>query len=57
MKAIVCDQCGKVVLLEDGEPLFGAKGMCRLTGDIFGRGVLDLCEECANKLIAATRKE
>ncbi len=53
MKAIVCDCCGKVMLLEGG---------FRLPATVYtlskrGReSDLDLCEECAENLTKAIRK-
>lgn len=56
MRAIVCDCCGKTVLLSDEHPYAEPIGMNRLTGDILGRSCLDLCDKCAEKLIAAVRE-
>lgn len=53
MRAIVCDCCGKVMLLEDNH--YSPEGIHHLTGCILGRSDLDLCTECAEKLIKATR--
>lgn len=56
MKAIVCDKCGKVVLLEDGKPfMFAPIGIYRLDNEKDGT-VLELCTECGDELIAAVRK-
>ena len=56
MKAIVCDKCGKVVLLEDEKPY-----MCNPIGvyTLYKGGsdeVIELCEECGNDLISEVRK-
>ena len=56
MRAIVCDCCGKTVLLDDDRHYAEPTGMHHLTGDILGRSHLDLCDECAEKLIAAVRE-
>lgn len=58
MKAIVCDVCGKVVLLADEHPLGKAEGIhCLfLTNDLSRENKLDLCEDCAGKLISCARK-
>lgn len=53
MRAIVCDCCGKVVLLEDGP--FCPEGINHLSGKICGQDGLDLSNECAEKLIKATK--
>ena len=55
MRAIVCDCCGKVVLLAEDEGYREPENMHRLSGRIIGRSELDLCTECAEKLIQATR--
>lgn len=60
MKAIVCDKCGKVVLLaEETYPLGKAEGIhCLiLTNDMTRESKLDLCQECAEELLALVRKE
>lgn len=54
MKAIVCDKCGSVILLEDGPPAYPA-GIYRLTGGDTALN-LDLCENCAAELVDACRK-
>ena len=53
MRAIVCDCCGKVVLLEDNQ--FFPDCIHHLSGNVLGRSELDLCTECAEKLVKATR--
>lgn len=56
MKAIVCDKCGKVNLLEDERPyLMSPAGVYRLLGDKDWLS-LDLCEECAYELMEAVRR-
>ena len=54
MRAIVCDCCGKVVLLADDEYRL-PDSIHHMTGHLLGRSELDLCTECAGKLIQATR--
>lgn len=56
MNAIVCDCCGKVVLLEDEKPCLKPKGISRLQSDILPDGVLDMCDECVEKLLKKVRK-
>ena len=55
MKAIVCDKCGKVVLLPDA-PTAAPTGINRLVMPKKDFD-LDLCDECTDELIAAVRKE
>lgn len=56
MKAIVCDKCGKVMLLEDERPyLVSPAGVYRLIGERDCHS-LDLCEDCACELIEAVRR-
>jgi hypothetical protein len=58
MKAIVCDSCGKVVLLEDYCPGRMPTGFHRMIHDSFVDKVdLDICDECYNRLIEAVRQE
>lgn len=59
MKAIVCDKCGKVVLIEDKHPYGAVEGIHTLTlnSDITRESKLDLCQECAEELLALVRKE
>ena len=51
MKAIVCDKCGKVTLLEDHKPYVSPSGVYRLVGDsgIYEQE-FDLCEDCVGDL-------
>ena len=57
MLAIVCDCCGKVRLL-DGEEIFHRPtGFKILSDDGNFPSKIDLCEECAEQLMAAVRKE
>ena len=57
MKAIVCDKCGKVVLIPDKEPAFGTKtGLYRLVSMNDGNVIVDLCEECKKELMDAVRR-
>ena len=56
MKAIVCDCCGKTELIPDDNHCFPYENTYRLFGpdrDL----TLDLCKECAEKLVQATRGE
>lgn len=55
MKAIVCDKCGKVVLLEDNGPYMYPSGVYRLVNDERKEKTLDLCEDCAGELVEAVR--
>lgn len=56
MKAIVCDKCGKVSLIpEDSITYCPENGVYYLVSDD-GKRKLDLCEECAEELMAAVRK-
>lgn len=54
MKAMMCDRCGKVVLLDDETNLFdiGINSLyIRKTNEH-----IDLCDECVDELRAAVRK-
>lgn len=54
MKAMMCDRCGKVVLLDDEPNLFdiGINALyIRKTNEN-----IDLCDECVDELRAAVRK-
>lgn len=55
MKAIVCDKCGKVTLLEDEMPYMYPSGVYRLFSDK-DNSVLDICEDCKNELLEAVRR-
>ena len=57
MRAIVCDKCGKVVLLDDkdGFEFHTHTKIYRLIGDHREARDLDLCDDCANELIEAVR--
>lgn len=56
MKAIVCDKCGHVTLLEDYPFSTKAKGVYTLYGE-GDKGIdLDLCEKCAAELVDAVRE-
>ena len=56
MKAVVCDKCGKVILLPDGKDTYDPEnGVFHLYGD--GFTAIDLCRECTDELVAAVRKE
>ena len=58
MKAIVCDHCGKTVLIPDEVDRFSPDiGFHRLYSDTLRKSVLDLCNECAEDLIKAVRQE
>ena len=54
MKAIVCDKCGRVILLSDDE--FFPDGINRLEM-LSKRQSIDLCDECTEELMAAVLKE
>lgn len=57
MKAIVCDKCGKVTLLEDDKPYtYAPIGIYVLLNELAGTR-LELCEDCGNELIEAVRRE
>jgi hypothetical protein len=57
MKAIVCDKCGKVVLIPDNGPAFCTEtGIYRLVSMNDGNGIVDLCEECKKELMDAVRR-
>lgn len=57
MKAIICDMCGAIVLLEDdaGQRTAGRENMYILkrhhTGDI-----LELCEDCGKAILEKARE-
>jgi ferredoxin-like protein FixX len=55
MKAIVCDKCGKVNLLEDDMLFaFAPVGMYRLI-DEKGNVPFELCKECGDEMLAYVR--
>ena len=56
MKAIVCDRCGKVTLLEDEFPYRYPSGVYRLVHDTGKAKEIDLCEDCADGLIEVLRR-
>jgi hypothetical protein len=57
MRAIVCDCCGKTELLcEETNPFSEPMHTYHLISPK-GKTKLDLCEECAENLVKATRKE
>ena len=54
MKAIICDKCGKVILLSD-DPMCCADGINKLY--VTSKKLdIDLCDECMDELVAAVRK-
>lgn len=57
MKAIVCDLCGKTELLSDDPYRHAPTGFCALVCDRRDEHDfrMDLCEECAGKLIEKAR--
>lgn len=58
MKAIVCDKCGKVTLLEDDKMEYNAEaGVFRLIVFYGNTLKLDLCKECTEELVAAVREQ
>ena len=56
MKAIVCDKCGKVMLLADDALYCRPTGAYRLVKDTGDYSVVDLCEDCANEIVDAVRR-
>lgn len=56
MRAIVCDKCGKTILLEEGA-LFtrGRETLYTLIRHGADATELDLCEDCAKELLEAVR--
>lgn len=57
MRAIVCDKCGKTILVPDGKTSYDAEnGVFYLVSNA-AEVKLDLCEECANELLTLVRKE
>lgn len=57
MKAIVCDCCGKVILIPDRTNTYDNTGVHRLITDSHDECLLDLCDKCAENLMKAVRKE
>lgn len=57
MKAIVCDKCGKVVLLPDRVNTCADVGFHQLYSDTLACSKLDLCEECAEELMKAVHEK
>lgn len=59
MDAIVCDRCGKVLLLEDGfRSSRLPEDIARMNGFIGGKEVyLDLCADCAENIVGLTRNK
>ena len=55
MRAILCDKCGKTMLMEDRPFSMLPRGFHRLINDKDDTS-LDLCEDCANELLAAVRE-
>lgn len=57
MKAIVCDKCGKVTLIEDDKPTYSEEsGVFHLIGSFGTASQIDLCKDCAQELMAAVRE-
>ena len=56
MKAIVCDMCGRVILLEDDKPYICPSGVYRLVSDKGYASEVDLCENCAGNLVKVLRR-
>lgn len=56
MKGIVCDKCGKIVLLEDKKPYEYPCGIYRLIGDS-DNIVLDICEDCSKEFFELLRNK
>lgn len=57
MKAIVCDNCGKVVLIPELGPTYGETGIHHLISHTLEVRELDLCDECATNLVEAVRNQ
>lgn len=55
MKAIVCDCCGKVILIPDRTNTYTNTGVHRLISDTAEERLLDLCDDCADKLTETVR--
>lgn len=55
MRAIVCDKCGKVVLIPDRSNMHNIEGVHQLYSDSLGISKLDLCDECAEELVGSVR--
>lgn len=55
MKAIVCDKCGKVVLMEDDGLTTCTEGI-NILQMLGKRQTIELCDECTDELVAAVRK-
>ena len=56
-KAIVCDKCGKVILLEDDKPYtFAPAGVFTLMHDKYPHIKMELCEDCADGLVESVRR-
>jgi hypothetical protein len=55
MKAIVCDCCGKVILIPEEEYIYGLTGVHHLVSNTLDKRELDLCDDCAEKLMKAVR--
>lgn len=55
MKAIVCDMCGAVMLLEDGKEKADMNRMYIVETNFSG-DVLDLCEDCGKAIIEKARE-
>lgn len=56
MRAMVCDCCGKTVLIADEPYMYAPQGIHTLRGDSLPRKELDLCEECVGRLMAAVKE-
>lgn len=57
MKAIVCDACGKVILLSEDHTYHEENAVHHLVGNMLGRCEVDLCDDCAGKLLEAVRNQ
>ena len=55
MKAVVCDKCGKVVLMADEDLMTYTEGI-NILQMLGKRQTIDLCDECTDELVAAIRK-
>ena len=53
-KAIMCDKCGKIMLLDDDHPYAAPAGLYRLICSS-KREEIDLCDECGKELTETLR--
>ena len=56
MKAIVCDKCGNVILLDDDKPYQSAPaGVFVWVHDKYLSFQMELCEDCGDEIVEAVR--